>query len=241
MGMTANAPRQTQSHRIWGIDKKWRQVLLYSILAAPLIALLAFVLIQPIKVLPRISLAPGFALTDQDGNRLTNEDLRGSLTLYTFTYTNCGDGCAQTGPGMKAVQEAVAAVDTGGIPVQLVTISFDPERDSPEVLRQYADALGADTSNWHFVTGEPTRLKNVIGRGFSTFYEQRADGSFEFYPTFVLVDGWGIMRAKYRTDAPDTEIVQRDLQLLTKEIRNSKGASKFAYEAAHLFLCYPDY
>ncbi|MEZ4556761.1 MAG: SCO family protein [Caldilineaceae bacterium] len=144
-------------------------MLLYSILATPLIALLAFVLIQPIKVLPRISLAPGFALTDQDGNRLTNEDLRGSLTLYTFTYTNCGDGCAQTGPGMKAVQEAVAAVDTGGIPVQLVTISFDPERDSPAVLRQYADALGADTSNWHFVTGEPTRLKNVIGRGFSTF------------------------------------------------------------------------
>lgn len=237
MGMTAKAQRQIS----WGIDKKWRSTLLYALLASPLIALLAFVLIQPIKVLPRISLAPGFSFTDQDGNRLTNEDLRGSLTLYTFNYANCGEGCAQTGTAMKAIQDAIAEVDTGGIPVQLVTISFDPARDTPEALRAYADALGADTRNWHFVTGTPERVKNVIGGGFSTFYEERDDGSFEFYPTFILVDGWGIMRARYRTVAPDIEIIQRDLALLTKEINNSEGASRFAYEAAHLFLCYPDY
>lgn len=237
MGMTAKAQQQMQLN----VDKKWWSILLYTLLASPLIALLAFVLIQPIKVLPRISLAPGFSFTDQEGNRLTNEDLRGSLTLYTFTYTNCGEDCAQTGPSMKAIQDAIVDVDTGNIPVQLVTISFDPERDTPEALRAYAESLGADTGNWHFVTGTPERLKNVIGGGFSTFYEQREDGSFEFYPTFVLVDGWGIMRARYRTVAPDTEIIQRDLALLTKEINNSKGTSRFAYEAAHLFLCYPDY
>ncbi|MEZ4583879.1 MAG: SCO family protein [Caldilineaceae bacterium] len=99
----------------------------------------------------------------------------------------------------------MAAVDTGGIPVQLVTISFDPERDSPEVLRQYADALGADIQ-LALVTGEPTRLKNVIGRGFSTFYEHR--GRQLRVLSHLRAGGrLGHHAAKYRTGRADTEIV----------------------------------
>jgi protein SCO1/2 len=204
------------------------------------LGVLAFAVFQPIQVLPRISLAPGFAFVDQDGERLTNEDLRGSLVFYTFTYTGCAAECPDTGEAMSSIKETVDEIDTGGIPVRFVTISFDPDRDTPTRLRSYAQELGADTEVWRFVTGEPARLKNVIGGGFSTYYSQNEDGTFAFDPAFALVDGWGILRAKYRTANPDPELIRRDVELLVDEVQNQEGASRLAYEAAHLFLCYPD-
>jgi len=219
---------------------KWLH-LLYISLMLILALLMAFAIFQPIQVLPRVSLSPGFAFTDQDGNRLTNEDLRGKFVFYNFTYTGCQEpSCPDSGPAMRAIQQKVADIDTGDIPVEFVTISFDPEHDTPERLKAYAEGLGADTSTWHFVTGDPTRLKNVIGGGFSTYYNQKDDGTFTFDPTFVIVDGWGIIRTKYKTAHPDLDIVERDIGLLMQELNNSEGASRIAYEAAHLFLCYPD-
>ncbi|MFN8488743.1 MAG: SCO family protein [Caldilineaceae bacterium] len=218
---------------------KKRAGLWYALFTLPFLAALAFSIFQPIQVLPRISLSPGFALTDQDGKRLTNEDLRGHLVLYNFTYTNCVAPCPQTSGSLLAVQQQLAQINTRGLPVDLVTISFDPTRDQPAQLRTYAAQLGADTTHWHFVSGVPLQLKNIIGGGFGAYYQAEADGSFTFDPQFVLVDGLGIIRAKYRTAALDPAIIQRDLELITAEARNSKGAAKFAYEAAHLFLCYP--
>ena len=60
-----------------------------------------------------------------------------------------------------------------------------------------------------------------------------------FDPRIVLVDGWGTLRAEYRVTQPDMEIIARDLRLLTEEAQNSEGTARLAYEAAHLFLCYP--
>ncbi len=68
----------------------------YALLALLLIIVLAFIVFRPILILPRITLAPGFALTDQDGNRLTNEDMRGKLVLYNITHTDCDPPCRQT-------------------------------------------------------------------------------------------------------------------------------------------------
>jgi protein SCO1/2 len=106
-------------------------------------------------------------------------------------------------------------------------------------LAAHAAALGADPTTWHFVTGDLTQLKNVIGAGFSTYFNQEAGGDFTFDPVFVLVDGWGILRAVYRTPSPDPDIVTRDVRLIVQETNNSQGINRYAYEAAHLFSCYP--
>jgi hypothetical protein len=127
---------------------------LWVILALiPIVAVLAFAILQPVKVRPRMGLAPGYAFTDMNGAQLTSEDMRGKLVFYDFTYADCSDPCPQTATTMAAVQKLMRGMDTGGLPVELVTISFDPERDTPERLRQFAAEMGADTSNWHFVTG----------------------------------------------------------------------------------------
>ncbi len=211
----------------------------YGLLALLLIGLLAFAIFQPIQVLPRMALGPGFSFVDQAGARLTNEDLRGHLVLYTFTYTECRANCPQTSYTLQRVQERLTQINTRGLPVDLVTISFDPARDTPQQLLAFARQLGADLAHWHFVTGEPTALKNVIGSSFGIYYTQADDGAFTFDPAFVLVDGTGIIRAKYRTANLDLAIVQRDLELIATEAQHSQGAARLAYEAAHLFLCYP--
>lgn len=204
-----------------------------------LVSVFSFATLRPIQVLPRISVGPGFSLTNQDGERLTNEDVRGQFVLYNFVYTSCDAPCSQMNATMQQLQQRLDTLDTGDIPVRLITISIDPAQDTPEQLRAYAEELGADTEQWEFLTGDPDQLKNIIGGAFSTYYEQQPDGSFNFDPAFILTDGWGILRAEYRTATPDLDRIERDIRLIAQEARNSKGASRYAYEAAHLFLCYP--
>jgi len=202
---------------------------------------LLFAIFQPIKVLPRVRLAPGFALIDQNGERLTNEALRGQIVLYNFTYTRCSEACVGMNNTMQEVVNRVKDIDLGGVPFTLVTISFDPEFDTPEVLKNYAASLGADPAHWHFATlKDTTLLKTIIGGGFEAYYEPQSDGTFKFSPTFVLVDGWGIVRGQYRyeTLTPDSERIARHVGVLVEEVQKSIGAARFAYEAAHLFLCY---
>ena len=217
-------------------------VLGYLVVALLFVAMLAFAIFKPILVMPRMGLAPGFSLTDQDGARLTNEDLRGRIVLYNFTYTNCHTPCPETGAVMRAVQAQLPAMASQGLPITLVTLSFDPEHDSAAQLRTYAANFGAKTDTWHLATGEVTLLKYVIGGGFGVYYQANkdaGDAAFTFDPTFALVDGAGIVRAKYRTATPDLAIIQRDIELVAKEAAESTGAARLVYEAAHLFLCYP--
>ena len=200
----------------------------------------AFVVFQPVQVLPRARLAPGFTLTDQSGERLTSEDLRGKFVLYSFTYTNCPPPCRDVDATMQAVQNRLAEVELYGSQVEFVTISVDPMRDTPEALAAHAADLGAG-DNWRFATTDNQgALKDIVGGGFRTFYEQQDDGTFILDPGFVLVDGYGIIRNEYRyqTVAPDVDRIVRHLGVIAEEVEKSTGAATLAYEAAHLFLCY---
>lgn len=213
--------------------------LIYALLALLLITVLAFIVFRPILVLPRITLAPGYALTDQDGSRLTNEDMRGKIVLYNITHTGCEPPCRQTSQTMQEVQSRLDELNKGAVPIELVTISLDPENDSPEVLRSYAESLGADLEQWHFVTGPVERLKMIVGGGFNVYFDHKDDGRLVYDPALMLVDGVGILRAEYITGDPGADRVLGDMQYILDEVENSEGANKVAYEAAHLFMCYP--
>ena len=214
---------------------------IYGVLALLVIGAIAFKVFQPVQVVPRIRIAPGFSLTDQAGERLTNEDLRGNFVLYNFIYTGCPEPCNNLNQTMLEIQDRIGEVELGGIPVQFVTISFDPENDTPETLAAYAEYQGADLQQWNFATtNDPILLKTIIGGGFEAYYKQKEDGTFTFDPKFVLVDGWGIIRGEYRyqTMTSDADRILRHMGVLAEEVRNSQGAATLAYEAAHYFLCY---
>jgi protein SCO1/2 len=236
MAADTNQPAEKPEHK---------QVNYFAIITFTVMGLLAaglfwFIGFQPIQVLPKISLGPGYILTDQNGEMFTHEDMRGSIVLYNFTYSGCeAPDCLETSSVMQEVQARLDEVDTGGIPVHMVTISFDPERDTPEALQAYAQELGADTDTWSFLTGSPERLKWAIGGGFSVYFNKKEDGAFTFDPAFMLVDGVGILRSEYRTDRPDVDTILRDIRLVAEEVANRQGVGNLAYDAAHLFLCYP--
>ncbi|MEN8171976.1 MAG: SCO family protein [Chloroflexota bacterium] len=223
---------------------KIKKILLYSLYSIPLLlvaAALAFKIFQPVQVVPRIRLAPGYSMITQDGEIVTNEDMRGKFVLYAFNHTRCPEPCGNINLTMQEIQNRLDEIDLGGIDMKFITISFDPAYDTPNVLKAYADSLEADTHQWLFIT-EPdqTLLKYTIGGGFKTYYEEKDDGSFAFDPRFVLVDGWGIIRGeyRYRTIAPDADRILRHIGVLSDEVKKSTGTATLAYEAAHYFLCY---
>jgi protein SCO1/2 len=175
------------------------------------------------------------------GEQLTNEDLRGQFVLYNFLYTGCPVPCNNLNETMREVQSRLDEIELAEIPIKFVTISFDPENDTIEVLKTYAESQGAHPDQWVFATTtDQVKLKAMIGGSFEAYYNQNEDGSFTFDPKFVLVDGWGMIRGEYRyqTMTPDADRILRHIGVMAEEVINSQGAATLAYEAAHYFLCY---
>ncbi len=249
------------------MTRKTITLLAYGLPALLVVGVMAFNIFRPILVLPRIGIGPGFGVTDLSETKITNETMRGKIVLYSFTYTNCTKACPQLMDKLQEVRDRLnnGEIDLEGVDVQIVTFTIDPERDTPELLADYATSFGAapgDNNNavpWHFVTSDnPELVKIMVSSGFDLYYEkiedaQAPDGySYKFVPMIVLIDGWGIIRSEYRqyeaserlsfSDGHsdiDPDILVRDLELMAKEARNNKGITSAAYEAAHLFSCYP--
>lgn len=200
---------------------------------------LAFAIFEPVKVLPRIRVAPGFALIDQSGDALTSEQGRGAITLYTFLPTDCGAECEAVHDTLREVGTRVtASIDLAGTDFREVTVALDTS-DPARLAAAAADA-GADGESWIWAGAEPETVRDVVGEGFRVFYQETPTG-IEFDPVFVIVDGTGLIRGDYRYSAiaSDAERLASHIALLGAELRNSKGAASLAYEAAHVFLCYP--
>jgi protein SCO1/2 len=115
------------------------------------------------KVGAPLSEVPAFALTDQNGQPFTRESLLGQVTLVNFIFTSGPDVCPLLPQQMRKVQQKLKAE---GRPYRLVSISVDPDTDTPAVLKDYAEKHGADTSNWSFVTGPLDDIQKVVIEGF---------------------------------------------------------------------------
>ena len=220
---------------------------LYAAAVVVALSIVAFNVIRPIVVLPRIAPSPGFALVGSDGQPVTSEDQRGFLTLYSFSYLDCGASCPQSLADITALRAGVAAALPADTPLRFVTISLDPERDTPERLRQAesAAATATDALPWQLLSGDTLRTRMTVGGGFRVYFSEpkaptaESPGRITFDPRYVLVDHLGIMRAEYRIGALDPALLARDVNLLLEEAANSQGVVRLGYEAAHLFLCYP--
>ena len=134
-------------------------------------------------------LAPDFALTDQSGAEVTLASLRGKALLIDFIYTHCPGPCPiLTGRHAQVLRELAPELRAR---VHFVSISLDPERDTPEALASYARARGADLSDWSFLTGEPERVRDVLKR-YGVFAQQSKNpGEVDHVVVTLLVDAEG--------------------------------------------------
>lgn len=198
-----------------------------------------FAIARPVKVLPRIKPLPAFALVDQYGLPLTSADLLGRMVMINVTYTGCGEACAAQRQGMVDLREALRARGLLGSRVLLLTVSFDPERDAGQALQVYAAQQGAERESWRFATGDPAALKLLLGGELGIYYgEPDASGQIPHEQNLLLVDGNGVLRARYNGEALDQGRLLRDVGMVAEEA-GSTGVMRQVYEASHLFLCYP--
>lgn len=221
------------------IVPRWLKVVaaLFTVLV---LGAIAFAYFEPVQVLPRLRLAPGYALTDDQGGTYTSESARGVITVYTFAPVDCRADCDAIDATMAGV---AAGVDGNpafeGLTVRLVTVALGSA--TTEDLEAAARRSGADGERWRWIGGSDDEIRLVVGEGFRRYYAVRDDGSVDFDPAFVITDGAGIVRGeyRYRTRADDAAKLTSHLEILADEVRYSNGAAAVAYEAAHLFLCYP--
>lgn len=118
--------------------------------------------------LPELFPAPSFALLTQTGDTLRSEELRGTAWVVGFIYTSCPDICPVITTNMASLRDRLRQDGRLGEDVRLVSITVDPERDTPEVLRRYAASFAAEArpQEWAFLTGEPETVLSLIREGF---------------------------------------------------------------------------
>lgn len=223
-----------------------------ALVAVLVLGLLAtgFMLARPVKVLPRLGAAPSYTLTDPQGQPLGSDDLRGKVVLYDFVYTSCETVCPAMTAQMMQVQQRLEDERWLGEDVVLVTITFDPERDTPERLLAESRKFGAVEGGWHWLTGELIAIKQLVGGEFGVYFEKveaenaphDADHAHEGYDfvhatVFVLVDEDGQIRSEYH-QMLNLDEVMRDIELVVRE-KNAPPLAQPVWQAAHAIRAYP--
>ena len=164
--------------------------------------------------LPKIAPAPEFTLTSQDGAQVSLTDFRGKVVAVTFIYTFCTDTCPVLTPMMSFVQDRLGP--DFGTKIAFVSITVDPARDTPEVLKEYAQAFGANLAGWAFLTGARDTIREVTRR-YGVFAAQAANGDVDHSFLTSIVDPRGVLRVQYLGARFDPEEFRRDLLSLVKE------------------------
>jgi len=112
--------------------------------------------------------APDFALQDAEGNPVRLQDLRGKAVVLHFVYAGCPDVCPLHAERIAQIQETVNATPMKE-QVGFVTITTDPKRDTPDLLRGYGEAHGLDRANWSFLTSGPDRPEDTTRKLAESF------------------------------------------------------------------------
>jgi protein SCO1/2 len=164
--------------------------------------------------LPKIKPAPEFTLTKQDGKRLALKELRGKVLAITFIFASCTDTCPLLTAKMAGIQTRLGS--NFGPKVYFVSITVDPERDTPNILKRYAEAHKANPAGWAFLTGTPAEIREVAKR-YGIYYKKTPHGDVDHTFLTSLVDQNGTLRVQYMGVKFDPDEMLHDLQSLLRE------------------------
>jgi cytochrome oxidase Cu insertion factor (SCO1/SenC/PrrC family) len=138
---------------------------------------------------------PAFELTERSGREVTLADLAGRTWVLDFVFSTCTGPCPRMSAGMEVLQGELA--DTG---VRLVSVSVDPERDTPEVLSAYADLYSADPERWWFLTGEREQvgaLAQAVHLALAPDPDAPLGRQVTHSTRLLVIDGEGVVRGYY--------------------------------------------
>jgi protein SCO1/2 len=160
------------------------------------------------NTLVRADPAPAFSLIDQAGNPLTLSDLAGRALLVDFLYTRCPGPCPiLMSTHLAAQRQLDSAVREGS---RFVSITLDPEYDTPGVLAAYARERGADLDHWSFLTGPPDEVAKLV-RSFGVGNTRNPQGEIEHVVVSFLIDQQGQIVKRYVGQAHEPSEIAADL------------------------------
>ncbi len=147
---------------------------------------------------------PAFQLVNQNGQPFGSAQLAGKIWIADFVYTTCPGPCPMISSRMSELQKPLEKSD-----VHLVSFSVDPDKDTPQVLRGYAEKLQADPARWDFLTGPKSAIYKLSHDGFKLAVSDGSDeqGIPVHSTRMVLVDRHGQIRGYY--DATEADAVTK--------------------------------
>lgn len=151
-----------------------------------------------------------FKLTDSNNRTFDSNQMKGKVWVANFFFSNCTGACPKLLGGVKELRQQLGDRD-----VSFVSISNDPQSDTPKVLKEYATKYRAD-SDWHFLTGKELIQIRAIG---SEFFNVNAGFGETHSEKLIVVDKWGKVRGQFKYDDKDDLIKMRLLldELLTEK------------------------
>jgi cytochrome oxidase Cu insertion factor (SCO1/SenC/PrrC family) len=177
-------------------------------------------------VLHHIMSAPDGTVLGVDGRAAPlTRYTHGSITLLGFIYTTCSDpdGCPLAYRVFDALKDAIGSRPELHGKVRFVTLSFDPARDTPEVMKQYAGSRALDKGNglrWYFLTTRSARELMPLVEGFGQDVRVTRNGrELSHVLKVFLIDRGGDVREIYSSNFLHPEVVLNDIETLLAEER----------------------
>lgn len=148
------------------------------------------------KNLYTVMKVPDFKLTDQNNKTVTNKNMLGKVYLVEFFFSKCPTICPVMNTNMRAIEEEINNPGFG-----IISISIDPENDTPQTLKQHADRIGVKSPNWHFLTGNRDYIGKLADQ-FNIYVGDKEDESESLNHSgmIALVDQEGNIRCRYNKD-----------------------------------------
>ena len=176
--------------------------------------------------LVKIGPAPKFELLNQDNIKISDETYKGKVYVLEFFFSTCPSICPKMNQSMLQIEKTFFGNPNFGI----VSITIDPEHDTPAVLKEHREFLGVKSSNWNFLTGDKTYIFDLSNKGFNLYAGQnnKAQGGFEHSGLFALIDKNGNIRCRKDEfgnpilyydglDKKGVRDIQQDIAILLKE------------------------
>lgn len=175
----------------------------------------------PTTPMEKLAPVPDFKLTDQTGTAFGSENLKGKIWVANFIFTRCKGPCPLISTRMADLHTKLKKTKGG---VNLVSFTVDPEYDTPAVLSKYGELLGADPTNWKFLTGTPEEINAIVVKGLLQPLSREPDGTPAHSQRFVIVDGEGWIRG-FR-DGEDPEVLQKLMVDIGELLRENSSSQK---------------
>ena len=156
--------------------------------------------------LVEIGPVPAFKLTNQENKSISDKDYLGKVYVVEFFFSTCPTICPKMNQSMLQLQEEFYGNPNFGI----ASITIDPAKDTPQVLKEHANLLGVKHYNWHFLTGDKEYIYSLANKGFNLYAGEnnKVAGGFEHSGLFALIDKNGKIRC--RKDAQGNPILYYD-------------------------------